>query len=185
MKTTTAAIITLLGAFAASATTVTYDFSTPNSNSGSYTDTLVSNPAGYSIMESGSQNSPNVIILNIASLASASALDLELDGVNPGDSFTVSGLTSGAYNAGSATVLFAGGSANDDAYFSVPNFTNYSYLAISTSGGSQTLEGVEATFTAKSISNSVAVTPEPASMGFVGLALVGVALVGKLRKKTA
>jgi hypothetical protein len=185
MKTTIAAIITLLGAFAASATTVTYDFSTPNNNSGSYTDTLVSNPTGYSITESGSQSNPSLIILNITSLASASALDLELDGVGRGDSFTVSGLTSSTYNPGSATVLFAGGSANDDAYFSVPNFTNYSYLAISTSGGNQTLEGVEATFAVKSISNAVAVTPEPASMGFVGLALVGVALVGKLRKKTS
>jgi len=190
MKTTVSAIITLLGALTASATTVTYDFSTTNNNDGSYADTFKSNPSGYTVTEYGFQDNQNLAILNIAGLDSAVTLALEITGLEHGDSFTVSGLTSSQYSGGtsapkaSGTLLFTGGSSNDDAYFSVPSFSNYTYLAISSSDCDPSLNGVEATFAAGSIANiASAATPEPATMALVGFALVSVALTGRLRKK--
>ena len=191
MKTTFFAITLLGAALTASATTVTYDFSTAiNNNDGSYADTFKSNPSGYTITEYGFQDNQNLAILNIASLDSAVTLALEITGLEHGDSFTVSGLTSSQYGGGSSApkasgvLLFTGGSSNDNAYFSVPSFSNYTYLAISSSDCDPSLKGVEATFAVGSIANiASSATPEPATMAFVGLALVSVALVGKLRKK--
>ena len=57
MKTTITAIITLLGAFTASATTVTYNFSTPaNQSLGSSSQSFASTPTGYSITAYGFEN---------------------------------------------------------------------------------------------------------------------------------
>jgi hypothetical protein len=131
-----------------------------------------------------------LVVIDISSLDSASLLQLEVASVDPGESFAVYGLTSSAFSGGptapvlSGPALFTGGKSLDDTYFSVPSFSGYKYLALTATDGNVLLQGLSANVTG-SISNIASSTPEPASMGIVGLALVGVALAGKLRKKTA
>lgn len=211
--------ITLLGAFTVSATTVTYNFSTPaNQSLGASSQSFASTPTGYSItaygFENGSANSlyiknegtsesglglasqndfeidtHGLVVIDISNLDSASLLQLEVASVDRGESFAVYGLTSSAFSGGSTapklpgSALVTGGSSLDDTYFSVPDFSGYKYLALTATDGNVLLQGLSANVTG-SIGN-VAGTPEPATMGIVGLALVGVALAGRLRKKTA
>ena len=63
---TTFFVIALLGVLTASATTLTYDFSTTTNDYGSFADTFKSNPGGYAIIEYGFQDNQNLAILNIA-----------------------------------------------------------------------------------------------------------------------
>jgi hypothetical protein len=215
MKTTFTAIITILGAFTASATTVTYNFSTPaNQDLGSYSQAFVSTPTGYTITAYGFENGQTndlyiknesatekgiglagqddseidkhgLLVLDISTLDPASILQLEISSVDPGEKFAVYGLTSSAYSGGSTaptlpgSALFSGTSTLNNIYFSVPTFSNYKYLALTAPTGNVLLEGVTATI-GGSIGNSA--TPEPATMGFVGLALITLALGGRLRK---
>jgi hypothetical protein len=220
MKTTITAIITLLGAFTASATTVTYNFSTPaNQSLGSSSQSFASTPSGYSITAYGFENgvannlylknegtsetglglaSQNdfeidkhgLVVIDISNLDFASLLQLEVGSVDSGESFAVYGLTSSAFSGGSTapklpgTALVTGGSSLDDTYFSVPTFSGYKYLALTATEGNVLLQGLSANISG-SIGNIATATPEPATMCIVGLALVGVALAGRLRKKTA
>jgi hypothetical protein len=208
MKTTFFAILTLLSAFAASAATITYNFSTPsNTGLGSYMHNFASSPTGYTITAYGFENSAandlyiknqgssetglglahqnnfeidnhGLVVFDISNLDSATFLQLKLGSVDQGESFAVYGLASGAYSGGTtapklpAAALFTGGSSLDDVYFSVPNFSSYQYLAVTAPAGNVLVEGITANFGA--ITNLA--TPEPAPMGLVGLALVGVAL---------
>jgi hypothetical protein len=214
MKTTLSAIITILGTFAASAATVTYNFSTPaNTDLGSYSHSFVSTPTGYTITAYGFENGAandlylksangdsglglahqnnfeidthGLVVLDISNLDSATLLQLEISSVDSGENFALYGLTSSAFSGGSSApslpgaALVTGGSSLNDIYFSVPNFSNYQYLALKASSGNVLLQGVTANVLNTNIINSA--TPEPATMGFVGLALVAVALGGRLR----
>jgi hypothetical protein len=216
MKTIFFAMITVLGTFTAAAAPVSnydFDFSafTKNTNLGSYRNSFVSAPSGYTIQaygfENGSANdlyekhqgssdnglglafqgsqeidSHGLLILDISGLNSPQSLGLELSSIDGGEKFAVYGLTSQAYSGGTTAPkltgnpLFTGGSLLDDKYFSVPAYSNYQYLAITARSGNVLLEGV----TANLAGVSALSTPEPATMGFVGLALIAFALGGRL-----
>ena len=213
MKTTSFAIISLLGAITASAATITYDFSSPaNTDLGSYTHSFVSTPTGYTItaygFEGGKTNNlyvknqgagetglglyrqdaseidtKGLVVLDISSLSSALSLQLEIASVDFNEGFAIYGLSSGDYSGNStapkisAIALYKGGSSVGDKYFSVPDFASYHYLALSATKGNVLLEGLTANIADSSLGSA---TPEPATMGFVGLALVCVALGGRL-----
>ena len=211
MKTPFCAILTLLGVCAASAGTVSYDFSTPaNTNLGSYTSTFASTPSGYSITAYGFENGKTnnlyaknegsdsglglagqndfeiddsgLVVLDISSLSSATTLQLEIDSVERGEGFAVYGLTSSAFSGGSkdptlpGKALVTGGSSLNGDFFSVPNFANYKYLAVTATEGNVLVEGLTANIAGV---GALAATPEPATLGFVGLALIGLSLGGR------
>ncbi len=200
------------GASAASAGAISFNFSTPaNTNLGSYTYSFASTPSGYNVtaygFEDGKTNNlyvknegstenglgltgqddseidcQGLVVLDISSLSSATALQLEIDSVSRGEDFAVYGLTSSAFSGGSkeptltGNPLVTGGSSLDGDFFSVPNFANYKYLAVTATEGNVLLEGLTANITGV---GALAATPEPATMGFVGLGLIAFALSGR------